>query len=531
MTIQRIFSVDGKPFFPLGGQAHNSSSYLPGGLDLAWKALAALHANTAEIPVYWEQIEPEENTLDFRSVDAILAGARANGLRLILLWFGTWKNGTMKYAPAWVKTNRRRFWRVISPDSNPLGVLSCHSEATSAADRRAFCALMSHLQQHDAEGTVIAVQIENEPGIIGSDRDYGPEAEQAFGAAVPPQLVRAMEAAPDSPITALWREHGSPTNASWPELFGQDAGELFTAWRVARDIDNHAKAGKEIHPIPMFVNVWLREGGWRVPGLSYPSGGPTSNILDLWKWATPHIDLIAPDIYIRSARGYTDACATYARPDNPLFIPESGRDEANALNMFRAIGDFGAIGYATFGVESLVDACGVPRPEAQPLIDSFRCVAAAIPLLLAHQGSSRLHTIVQEEFMAEQYLELGDYLGLVRFASAESPDARTDYRQRPDRRHERGRGFVIEAGPNEFYCAGTGFRLMLKKKNAPERRLAASRTSEFLAARLLNYLLVEEGHFDQNGRWRVDRRRSGDESDHGLWVTLDSGVVHAVLTD
>src|SRR6188768_4093947 len=103
MTIQRVFSVDGRPFFPLGGQAHNSSSYMPGGLDLAWQALAALHANTAEIPVYWEQIEPDVGHFDFSSVDRMLAGAREHGLRLILLWFGTWKNGTMKYAPAWVR--------------------------------------------------------------------------------------------------------------------------------------------------------------------------------------------------------------------------------------------------------------------------------------------------------------------------------------------------------------------------------------------------------------------------------------------
>jgi hypothetical protein len=75
MTIQRVFSVDGKPFFPLGGQVHNSSSYMPGGLERAWQALAAIHANTAEIPVYWEQVEPEEGHFDFNSVDAMLTGA------------------------------------------------------------------------------------------------------------------------------------------------------------------------------------------------------------------------------------------------------------------------------------------------------------------------------------------------------------------------------------------------------------------------------------------------------------------------
>jgi beta-galactosidase GanA len=531
MTIQRVFSVDGKPFFPLGGQVHNSSSYMPGGLERAWQALAAIHANTAEIPVYWEQVEPEEGHFDFNSVDAMLTGARAHGLRLILLWFGTWKNGTMKYAPGWVKRNQHRFWRVIAPGGNPLSVLSSHCEATCAADRQAFCALMSHLHQYDAEGTVIAIQIENEPGTIGSDRDYGPEPEQAFTGAVPPRLIRAMEAAPESPITAIWRRHGALTNASWPEMFGREANELFASWRIARNIDNMAKAGKEIHPIPMYVNAWLREAGWRVPGLTYPSGGPTSNVLDLWKWATPNVDLIAPDIYISSARGYADACAIYARPDNPLFIPESGRDEANALNMFRAIGNYHAVGYATFGVESLVEADGTPRLEAQPLIESFRSVAAVLPLLLAYQGTGNVHAVVQDEFMAEQFLDLGDYLGLVRFANAESSSTWRDYRHDPGTSSERGRGFVVQTGPDEFYCAGIGFRLLLKKKSSPGRMLASTQTSDFLASRLLNYLLVEEGRFNADGSWQVERRRSGDESDFGLWVTRDSGVVHAILAD
>ena len=166
-----------------------------------------------------------------------------------------------------------------------------------------------------------------------------------------------------------------------------------------------------------------------------------------------------------------------------------------------------------------------------PLIDSFRCLAAALPLLLDYQDSDKLHPVVQDEFMSEQYLDLGDYLGLVIFANAETPKVRRDYRHRATASEDRGRGFVVQAGPDEFYCVGIGFRLLLRKKHSPERMLASSQTSEFLANRLMNYLLVEEGHYEANGTWRVDRRRGGDESDFGLWVTLDSGIVHAVLAD
>ena len=50
--------VDGRPFFILGGQAHNSSAW-PGMLPQLWATIDSMHANTLEIPIYWEQIEPQ----------------------------------------------------------------------------------------------------------------------------------------------------------------------------------------------------------------------------------------------------------------------------------------------------------------------------------------------------------------------------------------------------------------------------------------------------------------------------------------
>ena len=51
--------VDGAPFLILGGQANNSSNY-PAVLPQVWPVIHAMHANTLEIPVAWEQIEPVE---------------------------------------------------------------------------------------------------------------------------------------------------------------------------------------------------------------------------------------------------------------------------------------------------------------------------------------------------------------------------------------------------------------------------------------------------------------------------------------
>ena len=76
--METIFKKDGRPFFVLGGQSHNSSTYSPHDIAVFWRALDTLHANTAEIPVYWEAIEPEEGVFDFRSVDTLFEGARAH---------------------------------------------------------------------------------------------------------------------------------------------------------------------------------------------------------------------------------------------------------------------------------------------------------------------------------------------------------------------------------------------------------------------------------------------------------------------
>ena len=85
------FLVDGEPFLMLAAQANNSSNY-PAMLPKVWPVIRQLNANTLEIPVAWEQVEPVEGRFDFSYLDTLLAQARENRVRLVLLWFGTWKN-------------------------------------------------------------------------------------------------------------------------------------------------------------------------------------------------------------------------------------------------------------------------------------------------------------------------------------------------------------------------------------------------------------------------------------------------------
>jgi hypothetical protein len=535
--VKRVFTVNGQPFFPVGGQSRNSSGYNAAESETAFKAVKLFNGNTLEIPVYWEQVEPEEGRFDFAGVDSLLSSARRYGLKLVLLWFGTWKNGDMDYVPAWVKTNPVRFKRVISPTGTAIWVLSSHCPATFEADRAAFVALCRHLKAEDGvERTVIALQVENEPGILGSDRDYGPEGQAAFDGPVPAELVARLQAAGRGSVYDLWQAAGSLQSGTWPEVFGWAAGELMTAWSIATYIDRLAEAGKAVVDLPMYVNVWLGEQGWAMPGETYPSGGAVGRALDIYKWFTPHIDLIAPDIYVADARGYEAMCALYARDDNPLFVPESAPGGSNTWAMFRAVAGYNAIGYAFFAVEHLLAADGSPRPELASLLDSFRCLAAATPLLLKYQGTGRVHAVVQEEGLSSLRLSLDGWLGLVEFGAGplgwDHKDWRHLSKQPPAQAEDRrGRGLVIQAGRNELYLVGADYWLVLRPQLPPQQALDASLVKDFLLPRQAHYVGVDEGHFDAGGEFVVDRRRNGDEVDGGAWVEPDCGVVRVLLCD
>jgi len=545
--VKRVFTVNGKPFYPLGAQADNASGYNNIESEAAFKAVKLINGNTLEIPVYWEQVEPEEGKFDFTSVDALLVNARRHGIKLILLWFATWFCGTMNFVPKWVKTNPDRFKRIISPAGNDLWQLSSHCKANVEADKKAFMALCKYLKNKDsADQTVIALQIQNEQGMIGSDRDYGPDGQAAFDSPVPAKLLSSMKTAGKGKVYDFWQQAGGKKSGTWGEVFGWQAAEFLSAWGIASYIDAIAEGGKTVYDIPMFVNVWLTPyPEWSLPGEAYPSGSAAVKVLDIYKWFTPHVDIVAPDIYVPDSNGFDTLCAEYTRDDNPLFLPEGvkevtdGSRSNQVCNIFRAIADYNLIGYFFFGIEYIMAADGSVRPVQQPIVDNIQCISAVIPLLLKYQGTGKIHAVIQEEYMEAKGIDLDGYMGLIQFSGGPAPRPYKNWRHPPESdlfkeqlfSPNRGRGLIIEVSKNELYLVGVNYWLRLRKKPPLTQQVSPAFVSDRLATILTPYISVDEGHFDQNGKYIVDRRRNGGPVGFGIWVERDNGVIRVITSD
>jgi hypothetical protein len=347
--------------------------------------------------------------------------------------------------------------------------------------------------------------------------------------------MTAMAKSGKGRIYEIWQQAGGKKKGSWAEIFGVEGDELMTAWSIASYIDAIAAAGKAVYNLPMFINVWMMEQPWwSLPGESYPSGGAVSKVLDIYKWFTPHIDIIAPDNYADDSRGYEANAANYSRVDNPYFTPETAGDQ----NMFRGIANYNLIGNFFFGIEYIVDENLVIRPEYKSLLENFRCVSSAIPLILKYQGTGKIQPVIQEFKLTAQRLDFEGYMAIVEFGDKSARWGGKDWRhnagwawkEQPD--INRGRGLVIQAAKNEFYLAGINFRMFLRRKPTLEKKGQALLVTDW-ATKIFGYIVsVDEGHFDAEGEFVVDRRRNGDEIfRRGLWVEEDIGVLRVITCD
>jgi hypothetical protein len=494
--------VDSKPFIILGGQVGNPTGF-PDRMERAWPKFKALNANTIEFPIYWEQIEPQEGKFDFSGVDQIIRGLRSQGLRAVPLWFGTYKNGAMDYTPTWVKSDPKRFPRVLNYGGKPIRVLSPHGEATKDADRKAYAEFMRHLREIDgSDHTVIMMQVENESGILGSVRDYSAEATKLFNGQVPEKLVTALKKQP----------------GTWKEVFGVRGEEMFTGYYLSSYINEVARAGKQVYPIPAYVNVWMGGEGtndrfteFDRPGDSYPSGGPQSHMIDLWKAMAPDIDVIGPDIYHQSSIIYQTILSRYHRADNPLFVVETGGGIAFARYFFYALADHSAIGFTPYGFDS------GPGTELSPqfadIAASFRVVRSALPAIADLQAAGKLKAAVEEDFIPGRMLYFDGYDILVRFRPPVRRSGQPLASSGPS--VPSGRVLVGQLGPDEFLIAGFDAALDFKPP------MGSGLTD-------VQFLRVEEGIYE-NGQWKPTLLRNGDFTSAGLRFPSGGVLIQAKL--
>jgi hypothetical protein len=496
--------ADGQPLLLLAGELHNSTC---GGFDYmrpVWKRMAKKNLNSVIASVSWELVEPEEGNFDFRLVDSIIAGAGKEDLKLVLIWFGSWKNGGSVYIPSWVKKNYEKYPRVKDETGKPLEILSTFGEAASGADAKAFSALMKHIRKVDSKKhTVVMMQVENEMGVLDNHvnspgnarRDFSASANAAFNGPVPALLMKYLAEHKEMLYPGLyraWESNGFKSEGSWEEVFGEGefksdpkdwqflsfyTEELFSAWNYGRYVEKVASAGKKEYPLPMYVNAWLKQTDTYWPGV-YPSGGPLPQVLDIWRAAAPSIDFLAPDIYIDDFRS---VCRDFTRNGNPLFIPETRGGELAAARVLYALGEYSADCFAPFGIDNAALA------EHDPLDECYALLKTMSPLILKNMGTGTMHGILLDASAPEQQFELGGY------------KIKADLSWSPDKKC--AGGIIIKTGPDEFIAAGKGLDILFYPEDTTAR---------------IGVDAVDEGAF-KNDEWVPVRRLNGDETHASTW--------------
>lgn len=516
--------VDGQPFICVAGEVSNTASSDSVSMKRTIQRLARANLNTILTVVSWDLVEPEEGRYDFSIIDYQLKAAREENVRLILLWFASWKNGLSHFVPEWVKADQERFPRVKNADGNTLEILSTLSKSNRDADARAFAAVMKHIREVDSvHHTVIAMQVQNEPGLLGSTRDFCPEANEAFGGKVPKELMDYLEANKDNLIPEfkeIWMKAGGKASGTWEEVFGKNiqrpandppypnnperplreastelanhTDEIFMAWHYASYIGYIAEQGRKEYSLPMFANTWIVQPNDIGPG-DYPSGGPEPLVHDVWRAGAPAIDILAPDIYLP---GVAEITRNFARNGNPAFIPET-RMDANLC--WQAFTELNVLCYSPFGIDNLDPEGSFAR--AYGLVGDL---SGAIAEAQGKEDAIRLITLEEGEHPGR--VELGEYIfdftesrrrgpGIETTASNDTAASTTND---PRALSFLGTPFIviINTAPEEYYFATNG-RYSFRVSTHSGDGIAAAAS-------------IDQGAF-RNGKWIRSRRLNGDD--------------------
>lgn len=516
---KQMLFVDEKPMVLLGGEAHNSNSSSLEYMEQVWEKARALGMNCLLLPVTWELIEPEEGKFDFSLVGGLIQQARRYEMKLSLLWFGTWKNAQSTYAPEWVKTDIRRFHRAqVEKGKNfirvkefyniPYTTLSYLCEETMQADARAFGRLMAEIRKIDGEEhTVVAVQVENETGIMGAARDQSDEADALFYAPVPADFAAYMRGHTETMVPSV-REAvlNGKEDGNWAEMFGSEAEEIFSAYHVARYVNAVAEAGKKEYPLPFSVNCWLNKDG--DPAGVYPSGGPLSKVREVWNFCAPNIDLYCPDIYLPTFR---EICTEYTRRGEALYIPECATHSYAASRNLLCVGKYQAMCYSPFGFEDMglplnanqmalfgADATDPALKKSQD-VETYgkinHLLGGMMGKLISRYGTPDL-TASSGEFEKDTLFHMDDIEIQARFTEPE------------------GGCLILRDAEKEFYILAhkTWLNFMSDREDLPG----------------IDVLAFEEGCFE-DGQWQRVRRLNGDEVVGNTFTAEEPTLLHVKL--
>ena len=488
--------VDGKPFLILGGELGNSSFTSLEYMEPIWPKLEVMNLNTLLAPVYWELIEPAEGKFDFELYDRLIEKARNHNLKLILLWFGSWKNSMSSHAPSWVKKNQERFPRIKDDKGKSHEILTPFSENNLQADLKAFQALMKHIQEIDEKDhTILMIQPENEIGMLPTARDYSPLANKKFQENVPKEFIQYLKQHKENLVPEfkeIWAQNSYKETGTWQDIFGEGphTDEIFMAWYYAKFTNTVVEAGKAIYPLPMYVNAALNRPG-KLPGTGYPSAGPLPHLMDVWKAGGPSIDFLSPDFYFPDIKHWSDL---YTREGNPLFIPEHRFDNTVAAKAAFVFGHYEAMGFSPFSIESTA------KPEDEPLGKLYHLIDQLTPMITANQGQNKIDGVLLDKQNQESILQFGNYEFTIKHSYT------LGYEENSKNENWQITGALIaQTGENEFYLAGSGVVITFKNLKNPDLNVGI--------------LKAEQGKFENNA-WKVIRHLNGDQTHQGRHIRI-----------
>lgn len=503
--------VNGKPYLMRAGELGNSNASTPEYLEkCVWSKLKEQNINTALVPAYWDLIEPEEGKFDFSLIQSAISGAEKNGIKIVFLWFGAWKNSMSCYAPGWVKRNSKRFPRAESKDGVKQEILSPYSKENLNADKKAYCELLKFIKQNDKNQTVIMIQVENEIAMLPNARDYSKTATVAWKSDVPQNLINYLTINKNNLTDTIKKYWTKKTSGSWEDVFGNSiyAEEIFTAWSYAVYTEEVAKAGKKILNLPVYVNCALNRPN-RKPG-EYPSGGPLPHLIDIWKAGAPSIEMLSPDIYFGDFVKWTKA---YHRADNPFFIPEHQYDATAGAKALFAFGEYHALGFSPFSVETkqaafmppVLGVTFVAKPQKGSLTEvpnAYNLIKCAEKEIVEFNGTNKMRGFLLDTINQRDTIILGGYEIIAKHdnllgwsAQAHQPNWNTEG------------AILINTDKDEFMLIGTGIVLNF-------RTLTPNKTN-------VGIEWIKE--ISTDGENRTIRYLNGDESHQGRHVRITDG--------